>query len=286
MASLKEIKGRIATVRSTLKITSAMKMISSVKMHRAQNSIVNLLPYQNTLVDILDGMLSNNENHTSPYFEKRVIKNVSIIIVSSNTNMCGAFNSNVIKMTQSVIDEYVSSGINDITIYTLGKVVSKHFSKTNYRVKVLPSIMVDKPTYESSYLFAQEIMTLFLKHETDRVDIVYNHYKSRASQIVTRDQYLPYEVSNVNKNEDLLDDFIFEPGIEEVEASLIEKVIKLKIFSVVSDSSAAEHAARMIAMQIATENADSIIEELTLQYNKSRQQTITNELLDIMGGFR
>jgi F-type H+-transporting ATPase subunit gamma len=290
MPSLKEIKIRIATVRSTLKITSAMKMISSVKLRHAQYAIANLLPYQKALDEILTETAMGEESFCSPFFEKREIKRVGIIAISSNTTLCGAFNSNIINKTQSTIDQYKSLGISEIKIYALGRVLAKHFSKLHYDVEILPPEMIDKPGYESSYRFANEIMKLFRKKELDRIDIVFSHFKSRATQVVTTSQYLPYHTfrdsSEGVKHKIQSYNYIFEPGREEIAVGLIEKLLKFKIFSVITDSSASEHAARTLAMQIATDNADNLIEELTLQYNKSRQQAITNELLDIMGGFR
>ena len=290
MPSLKEIKVRIATVRSTLKITSAMKMISSVKLLHAQYAIANILPYQKALDEILAETTLGEESYYSPFFEQREIKRVGIIAISSNTTLCGAFNSNIINKTQSIIDQYKNMGVDEIKIYALGKVLAKHFSKLHYAVEILPSEMIEKPGYESSFKFANEIMDLFRNKELDRVDLVFSHFKSRASQVVTTAQYLPYHAykgSSYGAEKKVQpNNYIFEPAREEIAVGLIEKSLKFKIFSVISDSSASEHAARTLAMQIATDNADNLIEELTLQYNKSRQQSITNELLDIMGGFR
>lgn len=290
MQSLKEIKGRIATVRSTLKITSAMKMISSAKLRHAQNAIANLLPYQKAMDEILFETAMGEESYYSPFFEEREIKKVGIIAISSNTTLCGAFNSNIINKTQGTIDQYKNMGVGEIKIYALGKVLAKHFTKLQYAVEKLPPEMIEKPGYESSYRFANEIMNLFLKKELDRIDIVFSHFKSRASQVVTSSQYLPYHAfsgtSDGVKQKIQHYNYIFEPDREEIAVGLIEKLLKFKIFSVITDSSASEHAARTLAMQIASDNADNIIEELTLQYHKSRQQAITNELLDIMGGFR
>lgn len=290
MPSLKEIKVRIATVRSTLKITSAMKMISSVKLLHAQYAIANILPYQKALDEILAETTLGEESYYSPFFEQREIKRVGIIAISSNTTLCGAFNSNIINKTQSIIDQYQNMGVHEIKIYALGKVLAKHFSKMHYAVEVLPSEMIEKPGYESSFKFANEIMSLFREKELDRVDLVFSHFKSRASQVVTTAQYLPYRAYKGSpsgvKQKIQPNNYIFEPGREEIAIGLIEKSLKFKIFSVITDSSASEHAARTLAMQIATDNADNLIEDLTLQYNKSRQQSITNELLDLMGGFR
>ena len=290
MQSLKEIKGRIAAVRSTLKITSAMKMISSSKLRHAQYLIARLLPYQKALDEILYEMAIGEENYYSPFFENRIVKSVGIIAISSNTTLCGAFNSNIINKTQSTIDYYKNLGVGEIKIYALGKVLAKHFSKLQYSVEILPPEMIEKPGYESSFKFADEIMNLFLKKELDKVDLVFSHFKSRATQVVTASQFLPYhpfrETSVGVKHKIQPYNYIFEPSKEDVAIHLIEQLLNLKIFSVITDSSASEHAARTLAMQIATDNADNLIEELTLQYNKSRQQEITNELLDIMGGFR
>jgi len=269
-----------------------MKMISSVKLLHAQYAIANLLPYQKALDEILSETTLGEESYYSPFFEQREIKKVGIIAISSNTTLCGAFNSNIINKTQSFIDQYKNMGVDEIKIFALGKVLAKHFSKLHYTVEILPSEMIEKPGYESSFKFANEIMSLFRKKELDRIDLVFSHFKSRASQVVTTAQYLPYHAykgpsSGVKQTiQPKPNNYIFEPGREEIAIGLIEKSLKFKIFSLISDSSASEHAARTLAMQIATDNADNLIEDLTLQYNKSRQQAITNELLDIMGGFR
>ncbi len=281
MASLKEIKIRIASVNSTLKITSAMRMISSAKLHRAQVAAKNLIPYQNALKDILTETLAGQEGQSSPYQEVREVKRVAIVAVSSNSSLCGAFNVNVEKMVKSVIEEYQNLGKENIILFPIGKKISKSLSH-NYSIEKTDFKIVDKPDYVQCSAIAMKLMELFKTNAVDRVEIIYNHFNTTANQVVLRERYLP--MSSFTDIKSTPADYILEPGREEIISELLDKVLAFKIFAILMDSNASEHAARMVAMQLATENAKKLIQELTVQYNKSRQQAITNELLDIMGG--
>ncbi|MFA6334753.1 MAG: ATP synthase F1 subunit gamma [Bacteroidales bacterium] len=281
MASLKEIKIRIASVNSTLKITSAMRMISSAKLHRSQSAVKNLIPYKNALNDILIETLAGQEGIQSPYFEVREIKRVAIIAVSSNSSLCGAFNVNVEKMVKSVIEEYKNLGKDNIILFPIGKKISKALSR-HYSIEKTDFKMVDKPNYTECAELASKLTELFRDNAIDRVEIVYNHFNTTANQVVTRERYLP--MNSFNDVKSLPTDYILEPDRAGIIEELLDKVLTYKILAILMDSNASEHAARMVAMQLATENAKKLIQELTVQYNKSRQQAITNELLDIMGG--
>lgn len=281
MASLKEIKIRIASVNSTLKITSAMRMISSAKLHRSQSAVKNLIPYKNALNDILIETLAGQDGIQSPYFEVREIKRVAIIAVSSNSSLCGAFNVNVEKMVKSVIEEYKNLGKDNIILFPIGKKISKALSR-HYSIEKTDFKMVDKPNYTECAELASKLTELFRDNAIDRVEIVYNHFNTTANQVVTRERYLP--MNSFNDVKSLPTDYILEPDRAGIIEELLDKVLTYKILAILMDSNASEHAARMVAMQLATENAKKLIQELTVQYNKSRQQAITNELLDIMGG--
>lgn len=295
MASLKEVKTRINSVKSTRKITSAMKMVASAKLHKAQGAIENMLPYQKKLNKILTNFLSADLPIESPYVQEREVKRVAIVVFSSNTSLCGAFNANVIKMMMQTIGEFRTLGQDNIFIFPVGKKVDEAAKRMGFKPQEVSSTLSDKPTYQEAAELAHRLMDLYVAGEVDRVEIIYHHFKSMGVQILLRETYLPINLTNVVSEEDreneeevqeneIANDYIIEPNAEELIASLIPTVLSQKIFTAAVDSNASEHAARTLAMQVATDNANELIQDLTKQYNKSRQQAITNELLDIVGG--
>ena len=295
MASLKEVKTRINSVKSTRKITSAMKMVASAKLHKAQGAIENMLPYQKKLNKILTNFLSADLPIESPYVQEREVKRVAIVVFSSNTSLCGAFNANVIKMMMQTIGEFRTLGQDNILIFPVGKKVDEAAKRMGFKPQEVSSTLSDKPTYQEAAELAHRLMDLYVAGEVDRVEIIYHHFKSMGVQILLRETYLPINLTNVVSEEDreneeevqeneIANDYIIEPDAEELIASLIPTVLSQKIFTAAVDSNASEHAARTLAMQVATDNANELIQDLTKQYNKSRQQAITNELLDIVGG--
>ena len=295
MASLKEVKTRINSVKSTRKITSAMKMVASAKLHKAQGAIENMLPYQKKLNKILTNFLSADLPIESPYVQEREVKRVAIVVFSSNTSLCGAFNANVIKMMMQTIGEFRTLGQDNILILPVGKKVDEAAKRMGFKPQEVSPTLSDKPTYQEAAELAHRLMDLYVAGEVDRVEIIYHHFKSMGVQILLRETYLPINLTNVVSEEDreneeevqeneIANDYIIEPNAEELIASLIPTVLSQKIFTAAVDSNASEHAARTLAMQVATDNANELIQDLTKQYNKSRQQAITNELLDIVGG--
>ena len=295
MASLKEVKTRINSVKSTRKITSAMKMVASAKLHKAQGAIENMLPYQKKLNKILTNFLSADLPIESPYVQEREVKRVAIVVFSSNTSLCGAFNANVIKMMMQTIGEFRTLGQDNILIFPVGKKVDESAKRMGFKPQEVSPTLSDKPTYQEAAELAHRLMDLYVAGEVDRVEIIYHHFKSMGVQILLRETYLPINLTNVVSEEDreneeevqeneIANDYIIEPNAEELIASLIPTVLSQKIFTAAVDSNASEHAARTLAMQVATDNANELIQDLTKQYNKSRQQAITNELLDIVGG--
>ena len=295
MASLKEVKTRINSVKSTRKITSAMKMVASAKLHKAQGAIENMLPYQKKLNKILTNFLSADLPIESPYVQEREVKRVAIVVFSSNTSLCGAFNANVIKMMMQTLGEFRTLGQDNILIFPVGKKVDEAAKRMGFKPQEVSSTLSDKPTYQEAAELAHRLMDLYVAGEVDRVEIIYHHFKSMGVQILLRETYLPINLTNVVSEEDreneeevqeneIANDYIIEPNAEELIASLIPTVLSQKIFTAAVDSNASEHAARTLAMQVATDNANELIQDLTKQYNKSRQQAITNELLDIVGG--
>ena len=302
MASLKEVKIRINSVKSTRKITSAMKMVASAKLHKAQGAIENMLPYQKKLNKILTNFLSADLPIESPYVKEREVKRVAIVAFSSNTSLCGAFNANVIKMLLQTVGEYRTLGQDNILIFPIGKKVDEAVKRMGFQPQETSPTLSDKPTYQEAADLAHRLMGMFVSGEIDRVEIIYHHFKSMGTQILLRETYLPIDLTHIIDEEEqkqmneeqkdkgeaerreVANDYIIEPNAEELIANLIPTVLSQKLFTAAVDSNTSEHAARTLAMQVATDNANELIQDLTKQYNKSRQQAITNELLDIVGG--
>lgn len=286
MASLKEVKQRIASVRSTQKITSAMKMVASAKLHKAQAAIGNMLPYQQRLHNILTNFLEDNKDVSSPFVKVRTVKRVAIVVFSSNTSLCGGFNANVIRRLMGLLDEYKFLDKENVLIFPVGKKVEDAVRKTGFKLGGSYQSMANKPSYQEAADLATDLMTRFLKGDIDKVELLYNHFKNTASQELTRSTYLPIDLTSkrvkvLNEN---LPDYIIEPDSDSLLEELLPKVLRIELFTALLDSHASEHGARTIAMQTATDNADGLLQDLTVMYNKSRQQAITNELLDIIGG--
>lgn len=353
MPSLKEIKGRINSISSTLAITSAMKMVAAAKLQKAQMAIQNMLPYErrlySMLLDLMGAMnisaaasedgsvrgsgsaergfdqsgdrLSLSNRHDLAGMEgayslmaQREVRNVAIVAFASNSSLCGAFNSNVIREATAVINEYRASGLGDadITVYSVGRKMAEAMKKLGFPSPADFTKMSDSPSYDAASALAQELFDGFVSGRFDKVELVYNHYKSTSSQPTTRQTYLPLSLADatadiqvgkitdsvsepyadkvaepvVRQNSPTTEtpDLIVEPSKEDLIATLLPKVVRLRVFTTLLDSTAAEHAARTVAMQLATDNGNDLLQELTLEYNKGRQQKITSEILDIVGG--
>ena len=317
MPSLKEIKNRLSSVNSTRKITSAMKMVASSKLHHAQTMIENMLPYETLLEHILKTFLASETDARTVLNEVRPVKRVALVVYASNSSLCGGFNANVIRLLQHVVDEYAELGKENIVVYPIGRKVAEKAVKMGLNVAGDFTALAEKPNANDCITIARELGEKFIGGEFDRVEMIYHHFKSAGSQILTRKPFLPIDIeeelkrdherdltSNVTtkkaqeyikrkeeekKREEkeavpLNDNFLVEPDMNTVLTKLIPKYLPLMVYTALLDSIASEHAARMVAMQTATDNADEILRELNLQYNKSRQQAITSELLDIVGG--
>ena len=295
MASLNEVKTRINSVQSTRKITSAMKMVASAKLHKAQGAIENMLPYERKLNKILTNFLSADLPVESPYIKAREVKRVAIVAFSSNTSLCGAFNANVIKMLLQTVGEFRTLGQDNILISPVGKKVDEAVKRLGFQPQETSPTLSDKPSYQEASELAHRLMEMYVSGEIDRVELIYHHFKSMGVQILLRETYLPIDLTRVVDEEEkqkeeevqggeIANDYIIEPSAEELITNLIPTVLSQKLFTAAVDSNASEHAARTLAMQVATDNANELIQDLTKQYNKSRQQAITNELLDIVGG--
>ena len=283
MASLKEVKRRISTVNNTRKITSAMKMVASAKLHKAQASITNMLPYEQHLSGLLTKLLRDSDKclWNTP---RKEVRRVALVVCSSNTSLCGGFNVTIIKHTLKWIEEHRVLGVGNLLLYPIGKKVADALQKQGFSIQGDFQHLADKPSFNEVSALAQHLMELFSKGEVDRVELLYNHFKSMASQVLTHEVYLPMPTSGTQSASNNQADYILEPSREELLAMLLPKVLRLKLYTVLLDSNTSEHASRTMAMQIATDNADGLLQELTLMYNKTRQQAITSELLDIVGG--
>lgn len=287
MASLKEVRGRITSVTSTRKITSAMKLVSAAKLRRAQDAIANYLPFQKTLTTILEGFISNSTEISIPLASQREVKRVAIVAVSSNGSLCGAFNSNVLKKVEELLrHKYAHIDKKDILLYPMGKKAAEYSSKKGFSNEISydPFALVDKPNYDTIVEIADELMELFITKEIDCVELVYNHFKNAAVQQITYEMLLPMAPSSSNEKDKKVVDYILEPDSETLVNKLVPTVQHLRLYSALLDSVAAEHGARMTAMQTATDNAQELINDLKLKYNKARQEAITKEILDIVGG--
>ncbi len=284
MASLKEVKTRISSVNSTRKITSAMKMVASSKLHHAQQAIEQMRPYEEKLSGIMSTFVASLEdNISSPYAEVRELQRVAVVVFSSNSSLCGGFNGNTLKKLKHSLDSYKEQGVEIAKIYPIGKKISEAVRKLGYTPACELATLLDHPNYSQTAELAAQIMNEFTQGDFDKVILIYHHFKSAGTQILTEEQFLPIQfpenaVGNQNNN------FLVEPSPLNLIEKLIPKSLHLKLYSALLDSLASEHASRVIAMQVATDNADELLRDLTLQYNKTRQQAITAELLDIVGG--
>ncbi|NND53278.1 MAG: ATP synthase F1 subunit gamma [Flavobacteriaceae bacterium] len=280
MANLKEIRSRISSVKSTMQITSAMKMVSAAKLKKAQDAITAMRPYANKLTELLQSLSATLDSDVgNQYSSQREVKKVMIVAITSNRGLCGAFNSNVIKETNRLVEEDYNG--KEVLLVTVGKKGNDILSKSN-TVAVNNNEVFDDLTFENVSEIAEMLMTKFVEAEVDRIDLVYNKFKNAATQIVMTEQFLPITAVKTESNVNL--DYIFEPSKIEIVEQLIPKSLKTQLFKAIRDSFASEHGARMTAMHKATDNATELRDQLTLAYNKARQAAITNEILEIVGG--
>jgi len=281
MANLKEIRIRITSVGSTMQITSAMKMVSAAKLKRAQDAVTQMRPYANKLTELLVNLSSTLDSSDGGiYSEKRDVKKVLLVTITSNRGLCGGFNANIIKKAKSLMEEEYKGVETDII--SIGKKSSENFAKNGFNVISSHDDLYSDLTFDNTSEIAQKIMDAFTNTEYDKVVLLYNQFKNAATQIVMNEQFLPIE--SPEDTEDTVGDYIFEPNQKDIVENLIPKSLKTQLFKAVLDSYASEHGARMTAMHKATDNAGELKKELTLSYNKARQAAITGEILEIVGG--
>jgi len=285
MANLKEIRNRISSVSSTMQITSAMKMVSAAKLKKAQDAITAMRPYSDKLTELLQNLSASMEGDSGSRFaEERPVEKVLVVAISSNRGLAGAFNSNIVKESKNIA-ENVYAG-KEVHFLTIGKKANDILKKT-HTVIYNDTAIFDELTFENVEAIAERVMDLFVEGTYDKVELLYNSFKNAATQIVTREQFLPI-VPLKEQFEDVTPantaDYIFEPSKEEIVKQLIPKALKTQFFKGIRDSVASEHGARMTAMHKATDNATELRDQLKLTYNKARQAAITNEILEIVGG--
>ena len=287
MPGLKEVRTRIASVKSTQQITSAMKMVSASKLKRAQNAILKMRPYAGKLKEILENLSASLDNTDGIYSKERKIQKVLIVAISSNRGLCGAFNGNVTKTIVNKINtQYADLNKNgNLDIICIGKMCADFFVRRKYNVVEKNVEILDSLTFDNVLPIAEKLMKAFVDGKYDRIEVVYNQFKNAAVQILSTEQFLPIgKTKSTSGKEKQTSDYIFEPNKEQIVSELIPKSLKIQFYKMLLDSVAAEHGARMTAMHKATDNADNLLKELRLSYNKARQASITKEILEIVGG--
>ncbi len=308
MSSLKDIKTRINSVRSTLKITSAMKMVAAAKLHKAQNAIGNKLPYEQQLRRTLAGMLQDDDMQRAIHDElglgdsedrslvrlediladeypvKGNVDRIALVVFSSNASLCGAFNSNIARELNHVLKVLHERGYApaDIDIYAIGKKGVEAAVRSGAVIADDLSDLADRPSYGDAAALSSALVDRFISGDVGQIMLIYSHFATAASQPVVRENYLPLALHDLDSDEPV--DYILEPDPFALARKLLPMVLKLKLYTVMLDANAAEHAARTIAMQLASDNARNLLAELSLAYNKGRQQEITAEILDLVGG--
>ena len=288
MANLKAIRIRITSVKSTRQITSAMKMVSAAKLRKAQDKIVRLRPYAKKLHEILVGLSQSlsDSNVENIYARQSAPEKILVVVITSNRGLCGAFNSNVIKEARRVVTDkyYEQYKKGNLKILPIGKKGYDYFRKLNMSMLPERNELLNNLTYDNVSLAAENIMNMFTSKEYDRIELVYNQFKNAAVQNLTNEMFLPVSAETDQTVKATPVDYIYEPGTEEIVTELIPKSLKIHFYQAILDSFVAEHGARMTAMHKATDNATTMIRELTLQYNKARQSTITNQILEVVSG--
>ena len=295
MPSLKEIKGRIGSVQSTLKITSAMKLVASAKLRKAQQTIEGMRPYERKLQGMLDHLVASGAKLSGEYTRTPAAgpdapgQRIALVAFASNSSLCGAFNANAVRLTLDTIRSY---GDADVTVYSVGRKMADAMRKAGHPSPADYQKLADKPAYAPAAELAEKLMEDFLAGRLDRIDLVYNHFVSSGKQVPVRETLLPMTSVISSGDSSIIPseakesevDYILEPSASALLADLLPKSLRLKFYTALLDSNASEHAARTVAMQTATDNGEDLLQELTLQYNKSRQQKITSEILDLAGG--
>ncbi len=286
MANLKEVKGRISSVTSTQQITKAMKMVAAAKLRKAQDRITQMRPYAQKLSEIMQNVASSGASSSdNPFSEDRGASNVLLVVVTSDRGLCGAFNSSVFKYTRALIEEKYGSAEQSggLEILPIGKKAYEFFKKRRYQVVDKYYNLFHDLNFDDVKEAAEYVLDGFQEGQYDQVEIIYNEFKNVATQIVKNEQFLPIAEPEATESTSSVD-YIYEPSMEVIFTELVPKSLKIQFYKAVLESNASEHGARMTAMDKATENADELLKELRLTYNRTRQAAITKEILEIVGG--
>ncbi|MBQ2508508.1 MAG: ATP synthase F1 subunit gamma [Bacteroidales bacterium] len=286
MANLKEVRTRIASVSSTQQITSAMKMVSAAKFRRAQMAILGMRPYASQLESIIAN-INVDDGKSTPFHQERTPNSVLLVVVTSNKGLCGGFNANVVKQATSRVEYYRQQQCSHLSMITIGKKATEAFSKQKGLVEESHDDLLDNATFDNVHELSHQILHRFVQRQYDRVEVVYNQFKNSITQVLTTEQFLPIvpdSLPKTVKDAHVNNDFIYEPNKEEILRNLVPFMLHTRFYRVILDSLAAEHGARMSAMQSATDNANELLKELRLTYNKARQAAITNEIIEIVSG--
>lgn len=283
MATLRDIKNRIVGVKSTQKITRAMKMIATAKLRGAQQRIVGARPYANKIGEMLSRLAADDSLQTNPFFAPRTVKKVCVVVVTADRGLCGAFNTNIIREATNFIKEELNNE-SSVSVFTLGKKASEYFSKKNYNIEGKIVGLFSSLEYQSTLQLYNNLVPQYLNGEIDKIVLVYNEFVSMIQQRIVKVQLLPVPFISENKEEKTSANYIFEPDQLSIFESLIPKHLKVQIWRALLESNAAELSARMTAMDNATTNAQELIRSLNLTYNKERQAAITKEILEIVSG--
>ena len=282
MANLKEIRNRITSIKSTMQITSAMKMVSAAKLKKAQDAITAMRPYSSKLTELLQNLSATLDSDAGGvYSTQREVSKVLVVAITSNRGLCGGFNSSITKQVLKTVEEKYSAV--DVDLFTIGKKGGDLLSK-QFNIAGTKNDIYDDLTFDNVAAIAQELMNLYAEGTYDKIDIIYNQFKNAATQIPQVEQFLPIKPIEGGDPNAVNSDYIFEPSKLEIVEALIPKSLKTQLYKSIRDSFASEHGARMTAMHKATDNAKELRDELLLTYNKARQAAITNEILEIVGG--
>ncbi len=287
MANLKEIRIRIASVKSTRKITSAMKMVAAAKLRKSQDKIIRMRPYANKLDDIILSLQHSLEGEIEhPLIQDREPNKVLIVLLTSNRGLCGAFNSNAVKLALNLAHTKYRKQLEkgELSFFSIGKKGAEQLNIRGYKIEGENHELINDQGFKEISEFATSLMNYFVEEKFDRIEFVYNQFKNAVVQELVSENFLPLKLEEEDAVKQKFVDYIYEPNPGSLIISLVPKSLKIKVFKSILDSIASEHGARMIAMHQATDNANDMIQELTLHYNKARQAAITKEILDIVGG--
>ena len=281
MATLREIRTRISSVKSTQQITNAMKMVASAKLRRAQEKILSTRPYAYKLQEVVGNLVARLENVDHVLFTERPLEKILLVVVTADRGLCGAFNANIIRQALTNIETFQDK---EVSLYVVGKKGYEFFSRRSFTIVNHKINFFNHLNFSDAQEIASGLIELYMQGDFDRIDLLYNEFKSAVRQDVTLEQFLPFIPNEEIKASASQVDYLYEPGKLEILKSIVPKELNVQIWKVLLESNAAEQGARMTAMESATENAEELIAELTLHYNRARQAAITKEISEIVGG--